>query len=92
MKRLTEEEIIGTVNGIFSEVFEIDAARLVPEAKLIDDLGLDSLDAVDMMASLQERFKVSLRNDERVRAVRTLGDIYALVRAIQDEAEETPSA
>ena len=90
MKRLTEQEIIETVNGIFSEVFELDAAKLTPEAKLFDELGLDSLDAVDMMANLQERFKVSLRNDERVRAVRTLSDVYALVKTIQDEAGETP--
>ena len=85
MKKLTEQEIIETVNGIFRDVFEIDAVRLTPEAKLFDDLGLDSLDAVDMMANLQERFEVSLRNDERVRAVRTLADVYALVKTIQEE-------
>lgn len=93
MKRLTEQEIIDTVNGIFSEVFEIEAARLTPDARLFDDLGMDSLDAVDMVANLQERFDVSLRNDERIRAVRTLGDVYALVKTIQDELiEKEPAA
>ena len=85
MKKLTEQEIIETVNGIFSEVFELPDTKLTPDAKLFDDLGLDSLDAVDMVANLQERFKVSLRNDERIRAVRTLADIYKLVATIQDE-------
>ena len=85
MKKLTEQEIIETVNNIFSEVFEIDMEKLTPEAKLFDDLGLDSLDAVDMMANIQSRFGVSLRNDERVRAVRTLKDVYGLMKTIQEE-------
>lgn len=85
MKKLTEQEIVETVNGIFKDVFEIGDDKLTPDAKLFDDLGLDSLDAVDMVASLQERFGVSLRNDERIRAVRTLADIYTLVKIIQDE-------
>ena len=93
MKKLTEQEIIETVNGIFSEVFELDAARLTPDTRLFDDLGLDSLDAVDMVANLQERFNISLRNDERVRTVRTLGNVYALVNTIQDELDgEQPVA
>ena len=87
MKKLTEQEIIETVNNIFSEVFEIDMEKLTPDAKLFDDLGLDSLDAVDMMANIQSRFGVSLRNDERVRAVRTLKDVYGLMKIIQDENE-----
>lgn len=93
MKKLTEQEIIETVNDIFGEAFELDAARLTPDAKLFDDLGLDSLDAVDLVANLQERFNVTLRNDERVRAVRTLSDVYALVISLQDELDhEQPAA
>ena len=92
MKKLTEQEIIETVNGIFNEVFELDMERLTPDATLFDGLGLDSLDAVDLVAGLQEKFNVSLRNDERVRAVRTLSDVYALVAKIQDEMNEPPAA
>ena len=85
MKKLTEQEIIETVNGIFQEVFELDAEKLTPEATLFDELGLDSLDAVDLVAGLQDKFGVSLRNDERVRAVRKLQDVYTLVATIQEE-------
>ena len=85
MKKLTEQEIVETVNGIFKDVFELSDDKLTPDAQLFDDLGLDSLDAVDMVANLQERFGVSLRNDERIRAVRTLADIYKLVATMQDE-------
>ena len=93
MKKMTGREIIETVNGLFCEVFELGAERLAPDAKLFEELGLDSLDAVDLVAGLQEKFGVSLRNDERVRAVRTLADVYALVKAVQDEAAgEAPAA
>ena len=86
MKKLSEQEIIAAVNGIFNDIFELDEPRLTPDAKLFDDLGLDSLDAVDMVANLQERTGISLRNDERVRNVRTLADVYALVAALQSES------
>jgi acyl carrier protein len=89
MKKLTEQEIIETVNGIFAETFELDAEKLTPDAKIFEELGLDSLDAVDLVAGLQEKFNVSLRNDERVRAVRTLSDVYALVAKLQDEMTAT---
>ena len=90
MKKPTEQEIIETVNRIFQEVFEMDAAKLTPDATLFDELGLDSLDAVDLVANLQERFGVSLRNDERIRAVRTMRDVYALVNTILDEMGGLP--
>jgi len=92
MSKPTEQEIIKTVNGIFQEVFELDAEKLTPDATLFDQLGLDSLDAVDLVAGLQERFGVSLRNDERVRAVRTMRDVYALVNTILDEMSAPPPA
>ncbi len=46
------------------------------DSALDRDLGLDSLDTVDLVVALQKKFDVKIRNDERVRSIRTLGDIY----------------
>ena len=79
---MTAEEIVQKVNQVFCDTFELEPDRLTPEAKLFDDLGLDSLDAVDLVASLKEECGVDLRQDPRVREIRTMGDIYKLVTEI----------
>ena len=84
---MTREEIMATVNRVFAESFEIEPERLVPEANIFLDLGLDSLDMVDLVVALQKRFAVQVRDDERVRAIRTLGDVYDFIAKIQKEQQ-----
>lgn len=73
---MTREEIITLVNNVFVEQFELDLAELLPEKNLFEDLGLDSLDIVDLLVELHKTFGVALRQNEEIRSVRTLGDVY----------------
>jgi len=82
---MTREEIVSIINTVFAESFEIEPERLVPEANIFLDLGLDSLDTVDLVVAIQKRFAVQIRDDERVRAIRTLADVYAFIETIQKE-------
>ena len=83
--RVTEEEIVGIVNEVFEEYFEIERERLLPEANIFEDLELDSLDVVDLVVAMQEKFKVRIRDDERIRSIRTLGDVYEFVLTLKCE-------
>jgi len=82
---MTRDEIVKVINEVFEESFEIEPERLVPDANVFMDLGLDSLDTVDLVVAIQKRFGVQIRDDERVRAIRTLGDVYAFIETIQKE-------
>lgn len=82
---MTEREIIGVVNEVFEDYFEIEAERLLPEAHIFEDLELDSLDIVDLVVAMQEKFKVRIRDDERIRGIRTLRDVYDFVLTLQSE-------
>jgi acyl carrier protein len=82
---MTEQEIIDKTNKVFEESFEIEAERLTPEAHIFTDLGLDSLDIVDLIVALQSSFDVKIRNEEKVREIRTLQDIYTFIAAIRNE-------
>ena len=73
---MTREEIITLVNNVFVEQFELEPSELLPEKNLFEDLGLDSLDIVDMLVELHKTFGIALRQNEEVRSVRTLNDIY----------------
>ena len=82
---MKEREIIGAVNEIFEEYFEIERERLLPEAHIFEDLELDSLDVVDLVVAMQEKFGVRIRDDERIRSIRTLRDVYEFVLALRSE-------
>jgi acyl carrier protein len=82
---MTEQEIIDKTNTVFEEAFEIEKERLVPQAHIFTDLGLDSLDIVDLVVALQNTFGVKIRNEEKVRDIRTLQDIYQFISSIKNE-------
>jgi acyl carrier protein len=86
---MTEQEIIEKTNLVFEESFEIEKERLVPEAHIFTDLGLDSLDIVDLIVALQGSFGVKIRNEEKVREIRTLQDIYAFIASVKKEQDPT---
>ncbi len=74
----SSETIRAEVNKIFVELFELDESQLQPESHLFNDLGLDSLDAIDMAIRFQREFQVK-PNGEDIKAIQTMADIYALV-------------
>jgi len=76
----TPEELIAAVNRVMVEEFEADEEQLRPEAKLREDLGLDSLDGVDLVIALEVAFGFRIGEDE-IRGIETLGDVYDHVRA-----------
>ena len=82
---MTEQEVIDKTNKVFEESFEIEKERLVPEANIFVDLGLDSLDIVDLIVALQSSFGVKIRNEEKVRDIRTLQDLYQFISTIKND-------
>ncbi len=82
---MTDQEIVDKTNKVFEESFEIEKGRLVPQAHIFTDLGLDSLDIVDLIVALQNTFGVKIRNEEKVRDIRTLQDIYNFISLIKNE-------
>lgn len=87
---MSREDVVRLTNQVFEESFEIDASQLLPDKHIFNDLGLDSLDTVDLVVALQKKFGVRIRDDERVRSIRTLDDIYRFVEAIQKESDVEP--
>lgn len=85
---MTEEEIIRKVNEVFEESFEIEKEKLQPQMNIFQDLGLDSLDIVDLVVALQAKFGVKIvGNEEQIKTIRTLGDVYHFSMALKNKIE-----
>lgn len=72
---MSREEIIRIINNLLIEEFEISESRLSPEAHLKNDLGLESLDFVDIAVIVQKEFKMVLKGEEMT-TIKTLKDLY----------------
>lgn len=86
---ITDDDIYQRVKTIFIEEFELEPDELVPEATLFDDLGLDSLDAVDMVVALEKEFGVKMKDEESIRSIRTLDDLHKLLLSIHAQLTDS---
>ncbi|MEG0849599.1 MAG: phosphopantetheine-binding protein [Flavobacterium sp.] len=57
---MNKEEIIARINGFLVDEFEVDNDDIEPNANLKNTLGLDSLDYVDLVVSIESNFGVKL--------------------------------
>jgi len=82
---ITEEEIKEKIIGALSEEFELEPEKLQPSVTLYEELGFDSLDAVDMVVVLERTFGVKFNDEEAIRSVRTIDDIFSLIIRLHNE-------
>jgi len=82
---MSKEEIIKKTNSFLSEEFEVDIDTIRPDAVLKDTLGLDSLDYVDLVVTVEANFGVKLGEADFV-GLSTFNDFYRLIeRKLNDE-------
>ena len=56
----------------------IDESKITENSKVIDELGADSLDVVEMLMTLEDEFNVTVSDEESVN-LKTVGDIVKLI-------------
>ena len=77
---MSRDEIFSKVRALMVEMFEFSPREITENAKLFEDLDLDSIDAIDMVVRLQE---ISGRraDESALKEIRTVGHIVDLVEA-----------
>lgn len=60
----------------------VDKNDVTPEATILDDLGADSLDVVELVMALEDTFDIEV-NDEEVTKLKTVSDIVKYIEAAQ---------
>ena len=75
---MSNKKIKSQINNFLIEEFEINPELINSEAKLKDDLGLDSLDFVDVVVEIEEIFGIKLTGEDFINIV-TLDDFHNLI-------------
>jgi acyl carrier protein len=87
---MTDQDIFERLRSILIETFDIKAERITLQARLYDDLDIDSIDAVDLIVRLKPLVGKRLQ-PEAFKAVRTLQDVVnALQGLLQPESRPRP--
>ncbi len=69
-------DMLERARPIIAELMGIDAAQIVPQARLAEDLGADELDLVELVMAMEEEFGVEI-SDDRMDAIVTVDDLVA---------------
>ena len=64
------------IQNLLAEALNLPVEKVTAEAKIVDDLGADSLDVVEMLSQLEDEFGVVIP-DEEVENLVTVGDVAA---------------
>jgi len=75
---MNKTEIIEIINGFLVDEFEVDGDAITAEANLKDTLGLDSLDYVDLVVTIEANFGVKLGEADFV-GIATFQNFYDLI-------------
>ncbi len=70
-----EEEI----RNLIAEIIEKEPSEITPEAKFFEDLGLDSMMALEIMAAIERKYKISIP-EEKLAQLTTLKETIAVAK------------
>jgi acyl carrier protein len=70
--------VVERLRQLISDQLGVDVSKMKSEANIIDDLGADSLDVVELVMAIEETFDIEV-SDEEAEVLRTVGDVEAFV-------------
>ena len=71
---MSRDELYRQLSGYLETLFEIPSERVTLDARLVEDLDLDSIDIVDLLVKLREVTGRRVKAEE-FKTVRTVGDV-----------------
>jgi acyl carrier protein len=78
------DSLLAECREILADFFDLDPAAVVLSADLRDDLGLDSLDLMEMLMELEDRYAFDVERED-LAEIRTVSDAIALAERLIDE-------
>ncbi len=69
------------IRSLLAEQLEISEDSIRPETRFTDDLGIDSLDIVELISSLEDEFGIVV-TDEKVTDLKPVGDLTDFVSTL----------
>jgi len=78
MPEIIPETLEGELRGIVADIVEIDEGKITPEANFVEDLGMDSMMALEILATVEKKYKLKIP-EENLTKLTDLKQVVELV-------------
>ena len=72
------------IRSIVSNILEIDEGKITPDAKFVEELGMDSMMALEILASVEKKYKIKIP-EEYLTKVTSLKSMIEIAKKIMDK-------
>tara|TARA_B110000438_G_scaffold1851_1_gene1926 strand:+ start:547 stop:789 length:243 start_codon:yes stop_codon:yes gene_type:complete len=79
---MSDNSLADQIGKIIVEQLGVNEDQIKPEAKFIEDLGADSLDTVELVMALEEKFETEIP-DEDAEKLQSVGDVIKFIEDTQ---------
>ena len=69
------------IQAMLAEALNLPIEKVVADAKIVDDLGADSLDVVELLSQLEDEFGITIGDDE-VESLVTVADVAEAIEKL----------
>ena len=69
------------IQEMLADALNLSVDKVTPDARIVDDLGADSLDVVELLSRLEDEYGVMIP-DEEVETLSTVGDVANAIQAL----------
>ena len=68
------------IQAMLAEALNLTIEKVTPDAKIVDDLGADSLDVVELLMTIEDEFSIEIP-DEEIENIRTIGELTEYIQS-----------
>ncbi len=70
------------VRNLIAEALDINPENITESSSIVDDLGADSLDVVELIMALEDAFDVEV-SDDKAQSLKTVQDVIDYIESLQ---------
>lgn len=78
MAKIDKNTLEGDLRKLISEIVEVDPEKITSEANFVEDLGMDSMMALEILASIEKKYKLKIP-EENLTKITNLSKVVELV-------------
>ncbi len=80
------QDLENEIRNMIAEIIEKDPAAITPDAKFYEDLGVDSMMALEILAAMEKKYKITIP-EEKLAQLTTLEETVAVAREFLEKRD-----
>jgi acyl carrier protein len=81
---MAEDKFEKEIRSLIAEILEIEEDKITSDAKFVEDLGMDSMMALEILATMEKKFKIKI-SEEYLAKVTSLASMVDIVKKFMDK-------